>query len=333
MSWKKIVAGALGSVVLLVAGLVAYAAFTGEGRLAFPDLPAPDLKASSDPDVIERGRYLVRGPAHCAQCHSTPDRSRPELTATAPLSGGMEFAMGPLGTLHARNLTPDEETGIGRYSDEMLARTLRTGVMPDGQLSFFMRLSASRLSDEDIVAVISYLRAQEPVRNPVPRGRWGLVGKLLLTYKLDITPHPPEPIPHPPASEEPSVERGEYLAEYVMLCNLCHTQFDVMSLKHVGPRGGGSLPDPSHGDDKDMEFVAPNLTTHPTGLLSKMDEDAFVARMRAGRGYPSSIMPWEGFQATSEADLRSVYRYLSTLPPVDNDHGPTYRKKGWKPGT
>ena len=81
-----------------------------------------------------------------------------------------------------------------------------------------------------------------------------------------------------------------------------------------------------------MEYWPPNLTSHPTGITGQLDEDTFVARLKSGRRHASSIMPWENFGATSDADLRSVYQYLRTLPPVDRDEGPTYRKVGWKPG-
>lgn len=114
------------------------------------------------------------------------------------------------------------------------------------------------------------------------------------------------------------------------MCTNCHTAFDVATLAASGPKAGGSLPDPSHGKDTDKEFVAPNLTSHPTGVTGKLDETSFLARMRAKRVHTSSIMPWENFSNTTDADLRSVYRYLKSLPPVDNDVGPTYRDVGWK---
>jgi hypothetical protein len=81
-----------------------------------------------------------------------------------------------------------------------------------------------------------------------------------------------------------------------------------------------------------MEFVAPNLTSHSTGMTGKLSEDAFVSRLQGGRAYASSIMPWENFRDISDSDLRSIYRYLKSLPPVDRDRGPSYRKAGWKPG-
>jgi hypothetical protein len=81
-----------------------------------------------------------------------------------------------------------------------------------------------------------------------------------------------------------------------------------------------------------MEFVAPNLTSHPTGVTGRLSEDQFVARLRGGRVFPFSIMPWENFALTTDADLRSVYRYLRTLPGVDADVGPSYREVGWTSG-
>ena len=82
-----------------------------------------------------------------------------------------------------------------------------------------------------------------------------------------------------------------------------------------------------------MEFVAPNLTSHPHGVTGTLDEDAFVVRLGAGRVHVSSIMPWEGVSRMTEADMRSVYRFLRTLPPVDIDRGPSYREIGWQPGS
>lgn len=332
MRYLKVALAALGALVLVLVGLVGYAAATAEGRLKFPGAQAPDLRPSNDPSVIEQGRYLVHGPAHCAQCHSTANRDSPEEIATTPLHGGLEFAMGPLGTRYARNLTSDE-TGLKNVPDAALARAIQTGVTPDGELSFFMRYSAAVLSNEDTVAVMSYLRSLAPVKREVPRGSWGIFGKVLLTYAFPpLEPRHAAPPEHVPASDTPSLERGAYLADNVMLCTFCHTEFDMTSFELVGPKGGGSLPDPSHGSDTDMEFVAPNLTSHSTGITGKLDEEAFVVRLKAGRAFASSIMPWENFRDTSDADLRSVYRYLKSLPPVDKDRGPSYRKQGWQPG-
>jgi hypothetical protein len=106
---------------------------------------------------------------------------------------------------------------------------------------------------------------------------------------------------------------------------------DQATFKSNGPAFSGGTPEPSHGADSDYEFAAPNLTSAPTGYVGRVSEEGFVARMRSGRVHKSSIMPWECYGAMSDADLRSIYRFLKTVPPVDVDTGPAYRKIGSYP--
>jgi mono/diheme cytochrome c family protein len=331
--WIRRVLIGLGSVfglfVVAAGGFATWAITTFEGRMRFPDVARPKIKASTDAAVIAAGKYLVHGPGHCSQCHSTTDREHPEKIKDTPLHGGLEFAMGPIATTYAVNLTPDPETGIGKLSDEDLARTIRTGVRHDGRLSFFMAIAASKPSDEDLIAIVSYLRSLQPIKKPIPEGEWKPLGKIIFSMAGVGPAQDPAP-KHVTAGGEPSVERGRYLSKQIMLCSGCHTKFDMATLKSVGPEVGGSSPDPSHGKDADKEFVAPNLTSDASGVTGKLDEATFVARLRGGRVFASSIMPWESFQETTESDLRSVYRYLKSLPPVKNDVGPTYRDVGWK---
>lgn len=87
--------------------------------------------------------------------------------------------------------------------------------------------------------------------------------------------------------------------------------------KLVGPRYGGTR------NWEGSRFNPPNLTSDPkTGKTAYFSEDAFVARMRAGRTLPGSPMPWVQFSRMDEDDLRAIYRYLRTIPPVQNDTGP-----------
>lgn len=324
-------AGLVGLSVLSLGGYLAYATATAESRMDFDTAPYPEIAASSDPEVIARGRYLVYGPAHCQQCHGGEDRDHPEkLAQETPLAGGLLFDMGPMGRTWAANLTPDPETGIGGRSDKELARAIRSGVLHDGKLSFMMAFSSARLSDPDLVAVISFLRSQTPVKNEVPRGETGFLMKALLPV-MPLEPRLVAPA-HVPEGLEPSLARGEYLVEHAAMCADCHSPMDMATLKLVEPRLGGSLPDPSHGADTDYEYAAPNLTSSSVGITGKLSEDQFVARIRQGRVHTSSIMPWENLQRCTDADLRSIYRYLRSVPASDNDPGPSRRLKGWKPG-
>jgi len=336
LSFKRVGRITLGAIGVLVLGVVAFAAYgilTADRKLTFKDAPYPRISVSHEPAVLERGRYLAYGPAHCVQCHGHEERGHPELNRDPkqPLSGGLLFDLGPLGKTYAANLTPDRATGIGTRTPAELARAIQCGVLSDGRLAVMMRVAVADLSDDDLGAVVSFLLSEPPVVKAVPRGEWTAVAKSVLPL-FHLKPGSPQGPRGVPTGAEPSAERGEYLAEHVALCVRCHTASDPMTLEPVGPKAGGSLPDQSHGSDPTKEFVAPNLTADPrTGRTGQLSEDEFVARLRKGRLYESSIMPWESFSAnTSESDLLSVYRYLRTLPTVHNEVGPTYRERGWK---
>src|SRR5215468_2425887 len=114
---------AIGIAVFLVLGTttVAIAVVVRENRTF--DAPYPDVHASTDPAVISRGRYLVTGPAYCTACHGPldPTTRSPVLETEPHLVGGLAFHL-PTGTIYARNITSDETTGIGKYTDPELAR-------------------------------------------------------------------------------------------------------------------------------------------------------------------------------------------------------------------
>ncbi len=240
-----------------------------------------------------------------------------------PLSGGFTWPIPP-GTFYTRNLTPDPETGIGNIPDKAIARALRYGVGHDGRaLLPFMEMQG--LADDDIAAVISYLRSQPPVRNPVPAHEYNLLGKVL---KATVLANPVGPSSPPPTTAPTglSLERGRYLAEAASLCWACHTQRDHSSGALTGPRYGGASGFVDPGDPSKI-WAPPNITTDPaTGRLANMSEDEFVARFRLGRVLPGSPMPWHAYQGMAEDDLRSIHRFLVSLPPVTRDVGPAVQE-------
>ena len=79
---------------------------------------------------------------------------------------------------------------------------------------------------------------------------------------------------------------------------------------------------------RDIELVPPNLTPDSrTGRIAAWSEDQFVARFRQGRVIPGSPMPWNAFARMSDDDLRAIYRYLRTVPPVVHETGPSVRPR------
>jgi mono/diheme cytochrome c family protein len=311
-------------IVVVLTGLVGFVQATWS--VDHPETPFPAIRSSTDPDVIARGEYLVHAVGHCSTCHMPHENIDARvLDTTAPLVGGYVIEAGPFGTFTAANLTP-HATGIGEMSDGELARAIRHGIDRDGKLIPMMRFAVGAMSDEDLTAVISWLRAQEPVAAERDRPRFGILAKALSGRFA------PNMVEAPPFVAEGgiSIERGRYLAAGPAFCSGCHSPLDPMAgFAPAGPPFSGAAapePDPKN---KGWEIVAPNLTPHEgTGRITGWTEDQFVARFQVGRSIHSSAMPWEAYELMTDEDVRSVYRFLMSLDPVEHDTGPSYREKG-----
>ena len=286
------------------------------------DAPYPQVRATNDPAMISRGEYIAYGPGHCVNCHTPSSENKAiERGAMPPLSGSREFRL-PFGNVYTPNLTPDPETGIGRRTDAELARVIRYGVHADGR-AVLPFMDYHDLSDEDLAALLSFLRSQNPVRRAVPKHRLNLIGKGVMAFA--IKPIGPKATPRktsPPSA--PTVERGEYLATSVAVCAECHTKRNMLDGSYVQARFSGGMTFPI--DDKRF-IVSPNLTPSKYGRITKWSEDQFVGRFGAGVGIPHTHMPWRQFQRMSENDVRAIYRYLRSLEPVDIDPGPVVQVK------
>jgi mono/diheme cytochrome c family protein len=328
----KVVGGVLLLIICGVAAFVGYVSATWDKD--YSATPRPAVKASTDPEVIRRGEYLAHSVAHCSVCHVPEDVTAKREPGEHPaMVGGFVWRMGPLGTITSRNITPDKETGIGNWTDEDLARAIKFTVGRDGKLLPFMSLTVPAMADEDVEAIISYLRSTQPTVRPNTPPEPGILLKYLATK---VGPSFREgflkDLKYVAASEEPSLERGKYLAHGPGWCVGCHSPFNMLEMKPSGPQfSGSSDPEPDH-KDASMVFRIPNLTTDPeTGHMANWDEDHFVARFKAGRAIASSKMPWEAYREMTDSDLRSIFRYLKTVPPTKNYVGPTWRKKDEDP--
>ena len=332
--WKYFVRGAaiMAALLVVVGSAIAVHVFRTWDR--HWDAPLPAIHASADPEVIRRGEYLVRGPAHCAACHTSNDRDRAAADngEFPPLSGGRAFRADPLGVIYSKNLTPDPETGIGRYSDGQIARMLRWSVRPDGKASVQLLMPFANLSESDLTAIISYLRAQPAVRNPVPENHFTVIGKVVKSFAPVFQPRNTiEPVARTPEMA-PTVERGKYLARTVANCVGCHTKRNPISFAAVSAEfSGGAEMEPASrpGADPSIWFVTPNLTPARGSALSKFpDRDTFVARFqKGGVHHLGSPMPWESFGQMSREDLGALYQYLHSLPAEPGPTGePTFHK-------
>ena len=265
----------------------------------------PDIIASTDSAVIARGKHLVYSSAHCIDCHNKQNSdSLIHLGQEVPLSGGVAFEL-PVGKIYSKNITPDKETGIGRYSDGEIARALRYGVHPNGTAVFdFMPFHNT--SDEDITAIISYLRAQKPVKNKVPDHELNAIGKAVNAFMIK----PVGPTGEVPRSVAPDTTAvyGKYLALSVAECSGCHTKRNLAG-EFIGESFAG-------GNEIDG-FITPNLTPDSSGKIFNWSKELFIERFRMGKLIPKSPMPWNSFKRMTDDELTAIYHYLKTLKPVN----------------
>lgn len=274
------------------------------------EAPYPNIKASTDSSVIARGKHMVMGPAHCVDCHSPlPNKDSVfKLGQDVPLVGGLAFNL-PFGSFYTRNLTPDKETGIGNLTDAEIARVLRYSVKKNGE-AVLPFMPFQNMSDEDLTAIISYLRSLKPVRNPVPEHKYNIVGNLIKAFLIKPTgPTEPPPVRVP---EDATAAYGRHMVMAVANCNECHTKRDGIG-NYVGePLAGGTV----FEEKGKPTLISPNLTPDPTGRIYNWSEEAFIERFRIGKTIPYSHMPWESFSRMTDTELKAIYKYLKTLKPV-----------------
>lgn len=314
---RRILLGLVILIAVLVAGLSVFVAMRQNLRF---DAPYPPVQASTDSAVVERGRYIVRDLAVCAGCHGDPTQNAAQAAGVdVPLSGGRLFDIPP-GKFRVPNITSDSATGLGKASDAAIARALRYGVGTDGR-ALLPFMNKQGMADDDLVAVVSYLRSQPPVHHLVPAHQYTLLGKVVKATVL-ANPVSAKSPPPPTAPRGATIENGRYLVEVMADCGGCHTQLDMKTGAAIGPALGGAT---GFEGDSTGTWSPPNITRG--GRLASLDEDAFVARIRAGRAIPGSPMPWQAFQKIDEQDLRAIYRYIASLPPISRDVGPPFVKK------
>ena len=309
--WKKMALGALGLLVLVV--VVGVQAVVGWRALLFgPRARALTSRTfEATPERLERGRYLAVARHGCVFCHSERDWNAPGAPSRADrLGAGVVWAAEGMPWLTAPNLTPDPERGIGKASDDAVSRAIREGIGLDGRALFALMpyQEFRRIPDEDLAAIVVYLRSLPPVKNPLP--------KSTLPFPLSLIMRGvPRPLSGPVAAPDLSTpeKRGEYLLR-TAACHHCHTPMDAQGRfdMTLDMAGGNPFPSPQG------TIAATNLTVDPTGIAN-YDEATFVTVMKTGKfGTLHAMMPWTAYSRMKDEDLKAIYAYLRTLKPVSH---------------
>jgi mono/diheme cytochrome c family protein len=285
--------------LLIVVALVGGAGWAGFQIHAFRssmarvyEVPLPNVARSTDPAVLERGKHIAESIGACASkdCHG------------ADFGGGAPVKMGPLGTMQGPNITAAGRGGA--YSDGELARLILHGIKRDGLgLRFMPAPDFAWWPDEDVAAVISYLRTVPSVDRPSGEMRLGLLAEVLdrkgmipidVARRIDHEHRPLAPAPAPTAAY------GTFLAN---ACRGCHG----------ATLSGGKIP----GAPPEMAIPL-NITPHETGLKGWAYEDfdrLLSSGIRKNGKALDPMMPVAELGKFNQTERRALWAYLGTLPP------------------
>lgn len=271
-------------------------------------LPGPAL-AQAD-DAISRGAYLARA-GDCVACHTAGSEG-------ALFAGGLPINS-PLGIIYSTNITPDPETGIGRYTLEDFSRALRDGVAPGGKHLYpaMPYTSFTALSDDDVRALYDYfMKEVKPVRHRPPETRlsfpfnqrWTLWFWNMLFVSHDRY--------QPREDCDADWNRGAYLVQSLGHCGACHTPRGL-AFQEKGYTE--ESPDYLTGTVVDNWFAA-NLTGAPASGLGRFSEEAIAAFLGTGHSdvgvvFGSMMEVIENStKYLSSQDLKAIAHYLKSLP-------------------
>jgi len=259
-------------------------------------------------DRIERGHYLTTV-ADCFACHTV-------LNVGKPFAGGRPIET-PFGVITSSNITPDNETGIGAWSDEQFDDAVRKGVRPDGSRLYpAMPFPAyTKMTRDDVLAIRAYLATVEPVHQPVKANTLPFPFNIRLAMRAWDALYFTEGEFKPDPQQSPAWNRGAYLVQGPGHCTACHTPKSFL--------GGDKTSDNLRGFNLQGWF-APDITGDASQGLGGWSEADITIYLKTGHNRISAAtgpMAEEIINSTSQyddGDLHAIAAYLKSLPGQQN---------------
>ncbi len=253
---------------------------------------------------VERGTYLMDAVVACDDCHTIP----------GPKGKGMRFAGGfvftsPVFRAVSANITQDKATGIGGWTDDQIVAAIRNGRRPDGTvIGPPMPIEMyNRMSDDDVHAIVAYLRTIKPISHKVPKSN----------YKMPLhSEQPAENVTAPPKSDK--VAYGGYIAGPLAHCMECHTPQVRGRYDYENSLGAGGFPFDQPGGGVIMSAnITPDKETGIGGWTDAQIKEAITSGLDPSSKRKLGVpMPFTHFAKMAPEDLDAVVAYLRTLKPI-----------------
>jgi mono/diheme cytochrome c family protein len=287
-----------------------------------------EVKASGSADsmqkVLDRGKYLAENVAGCFDCHSKRDFTKysgPPTPGTE-LGGGMLFDQhfGIPGMIYSRNITPDNETGIGTWTDDEIIRAMTQGINKNGDTLFPLMpyVNFNHMAKSDLLSIIAFLRTVKPIKNKVPARQlpfpisMAYPGPKALQASVDMNVLPPE---------SDKVAYGAYLVNLAD-CGTCHSPLTKDGPDRTREYAGGYMFElPTN------KVQSANITSDSATGIGTWTEERFLNKFTPYReeknynydpGHENTIMPLSLLAGMTDSDLKAVYAYIRTIKPISN---------------
>ena len=270
---------------------------------------------------LERGKYLSHAVVNCVDCHSTLDTSKFSAPVVPGTEGGGGLALHEIlpadipGRMWVPNITP---YALKDWTDGEIARAITQGVNKKGDTLFPLMPyhGLSRMANEDVEAVVAYLRSLKPIEASfparelfIPAAAFGPLPNV--DYKKNARPDTAD-----------KVKYGEYLVT-IGHCTDCHTPVtkEKMPIMDKFLSGGQQFKLPT------FEVTVSNITPDSVTGLGTWTEAMFLAKFRTNStpemlatkpGKANTLMPWSFYGTMTDSDLKAIYAYLRTVPPIKN---------------
>ncbi|MBV6388717.1 MAG: Gluconate 2-dehydrogenase cytochrome c subunit [Nitrosomonas europaea] len=288
------------------------AVFIASMLLSLSSIAATQPSANSDAEQVLRGEYLTRA-GNCMGCHTT--------RGGKPYAGGRELVT-PFGKFVTPNITPDNETGIGHWSEEDFWQALHYGKGRDGSYLYpvFPYTEYTKVTRQDADAIFAYLRSLTPVAQTNPPHKITSPYDNQFLLFLWRTWYFKEGVYEPDDSKSEEWNRGNYLVQGLGHCNACHTPRNVWGASQDDKLAGGEI--------MGTYWYAPSLISHREAGMGEWSVDEIAKLLSTGvTGHavtsgPMATIVRQSLQYLSKDDMRAVAVYLQSLGEKRGEEAP-----------